>query len=81
MRLGPVPPTMPNPSDTPNCRPGKMVTDVQVPTAIGALEIQAAIAAATTGVAAILFPFGISGGWERIVHAKDVDNNFLGEGH
>jgi hypothetical protein len=75
---GPIPPMLPNPYNTPNCDPGKILK-LQGNVAIGALEIQGAIAALTSIVGAVLFPFGIKGGWDRIVGAKDEYNRCLGE--
>jgi hypothetical protein len=51
----PIPPIMPNPYNTPNCSAGKIVK-LQGKVAIGALEIQAAIAAATADIGLHLTP-------------------------
>ena len=47
--------------------------------ALGALEIYGSIVGATSIVGLVLLPFGVQGGCERIVHAKNEYNGCLGE--
>jgi hypothetical protein len=74
---GPIPPIMPNPYATPNCGAGKVI-GLQGKVALGALEIYGSIVGATSIVGLVLLPFGVQGGWERIVHAKDEYYGCLG---
>jgi hypothetical protein len=74
---GPISPIMPNPYATPNCGAGKVI-GLQGKVALGALEIYGSIVGATSIVGLVLLPFGVQGGWERIVHAKDEYYGCLG---
>jgi hypothetical protein len=47
--------------------------------ALGTLEIYGSIVGATSIVGRVLLPFGVQGGWERTVHAKDEYNGCSGD--